>query len=247
MFDNTLFSCRPFPLKLQASSQLSQNGMQVDLERLRHHPHTSEVCSRRSSIPESHPQPVTPVFGVGARPTSCDDTRQVRSDVPWGEALSASSGTSEHQEGFYISGLGSRDSTHGRRKRSLGLRNREVSRCSSSDFPTVTSPSVSCSSRRGKKPLRKQPAQPIWSAKDGQPETLLDASMLAQVFGRDRSDEIEKVLEQWQEYQLLRSDLPAEDLKREVRSLRSELTKADSKAGRVLRLCRDPFDFNCCI
>ena len=71
--------------------------------------------------------------------------------------------------------------------------------------------------------------------------------MLAQVFGRDRSDEIEKVLEQWQEYQLLRSELPAEDLKREVRSLRSELTKADSKAGRVLRLCRDPFDFNCCI
>ncbi|CAE7468352.1 CBR1 [Symbiodinium sp. CCMP2592] len=223
------------PVTLQASSQLSQNGMQVDLERLRHHSHTSEVCSRRSSISESYPQPFTPVFGVGARPTSCDDTRQVRSDVPWGEALSASSGTSEHQESFNISGSGSRDSTHGRRKRSLGLRNREGSRCSSSDFPaqTVTASSVSCSSRRGKKPLRKQPAQPIWSAKDGQPETLLDASMLAEVFGRDRSDEIEKVLEQWQEYQLLRSELPAQDLKREVRSLRSELARADAKATRA--------------
>lgn len=219
------------PVTLQASSQLSQNGMPVDLKRLRHDPNGSEVC-RPSSIPEPHPQPATPVFGVGARPTSCHDTRQVRSDVPWGEALSASSGTStEHREGFYVQG--SRNATPGRRKHSLGLRNREGSRCSSSDFPiqTVTAPSVSYPSRRGQKPARKPPAQPIRSAKDGQPENLLDASMLAEVFGRDRSNEIEKVLEQWQEYQLLRSELSAQDLKREVRSLRGELTRAEAEVA----------------
>ena len=229
VFD-VLFSFRAFPLK-QASSQLSQNGMPVDLERLRHDPNGSEVC-RPSSIPEPHPQPATPVFGVGARPTSCHDTRQVCSDVPWGEALSASSGTStEHREGFYVQG--SRNATPGRRKHSLGLRNREGSRCSSSDFPiqTVTAPSVSYPSRRGQKPARKPPAQPIRSTKDGQPENLLDASMLAEVFGRDRSNEIEKVLEQWQEYQLLRSELSAQDLKREVRSLRGELTRAEAEVA----------------
>ncbi|CAE7579587.1 CBR1 [Symbiodinium sp. CCMP2456] len=219
------------PVTLQASSQLSQNEIPVDLERLRHDPNASEVC-RRSSISEPHPQPATPVFGVGARPTSCDDTRQVRSDVPWGEALSASSGTStEHREGFYVQG--SRNATPGGRKHSLGLRNREGSRCSSSDIPiqTVTTPSVSYPSRRGQKPARKPPSQPIWSAKDGQPENLLDASMLAEVFGRDRSNEIEKVLEQWQEYQLLRSELSAQDLKKEVRSLRGELTRAEAEVA----------------